>query len=55
MRIRPVLAVAATAGTIAVVTAAPAQAAEYSSALKVRGIQYDAPGRDGNGCITYRG
>lgn len=51
MRIRSALAVAAAAGTIAVV-AAPAQAAEYSSALKVRGIQYDAPGRDSNNCRT---
>ncbi|WP_432079788.1 lamin tail domain-containing protein [Streptomyces sp. YPW6] len=29
---------------------APAQAAEYSSALKIRGVQYDAPGRDSNKC-----
>ncbi|MDX3239382.1 lamin tail domain-containing protein [Streptomyces sp. ME03-5709C] len=29
-----------------------AQAAEYSSALKVSGVQYDAPGRDSNSCIT---
>ncbi|WP_432058527.1 lamin tail domain-containing protein [Streptomyces sp. bgisy022] len=45
-------AVAATvaAGALAALTAAPAQAAEYSSALKVRGVQYDAPGRDSNKC-----
>ncbi|MFG3320144.1 lamin tail domain-containing protein [Streptomyces sp. NPDC048171] len=30
--------------------AAPAQAAEYSSALKIKGVQYDAPGRDSNKC-----
>ncbi|MFB7456086.1 MULTISPECIES: lamin tail domain-containing protein [unclassified Streptomyces] len=52
MRIRSVLAVAAAAGTVAVVGAAPAQAAEYSSALKVKGVQYDAPGRDSNNCRT---
>ncbi|MFG2310548.1 lamin tail domain-containing protein [Streptomyces sp. NPDC048566] len=53
MRIRAALAVtAATAGTFAAVAAAPAQAAEYSSALKVRGVQYDAPGRDSNSCST---
>ncbi|MGX4693978.1 lamin tail domain-containing protein [Streptomyces sp. JNUCC 63] len=52
MRIRSALAVAATAGAVAIVTAAPAQAAEYSSALKVKGVQYDAPGRDSNNCRT---
>ncbi|WP_238431385.1 lamin tail domain-containing protein [Streptomyces cavernae] len=41
-----------TAGALAVLTAAPAQAAEYSSALKIRGVQYDAPGRDSNSCAT---
>ncbi|GAA5073671.1 lamin tail domain-containing protein [Streptomyces similanensis] len=50
MRIRTALAVAATAGTVAVVAAAPAQATEYSSALKIKGVQYDAPGRDSNSC-----
>lgn len=30
----------------------PAQATEYSSALKIKGIQYDAPGRDSNNCST---
>ncbi|CAL9338132.1 lamin tail domain-containing protein [Streptomyces sp. enrichment culture] len=51
MRIRTA-AVAATvaAGALAALTAAPAQAAEYTSALKVRGVQYDAPGRDSNKC-----
>ncbi|MRT44885.1 lamin tail domain-containing protein, partial [Xylella fastidiosa subsp. multiplex] len=27
-------------------------ATEYSSALKIRGVQYDAPGRDSNSCST---
>ncbi|WP_225836277.1 lamin tail domain-containing protein [Streptomyces sp. NK08204] len=52
MRIRSALAAAATAGTLAVVAAAPAQATEYSSALKIKGAQYDAPGRDSNSCTT---
>ncbi|MEV0638299.1 lamin tail domain-containing protein [Streptomyces sp. NPDC050619] len=53
MRMRHVLAATATAaGLIAAVTAAPAQAAEYSSALKVKGVQYDAPGSDSNNCST---
>ncbi|MFB7325819.1 lamin tail domain-containing protein [Streptomyces sp. NPDC056190] len=52
MRIRSALAVAATAGTVAVIATAPAQAAEYSSALKVKGVQYDAPGPDSNNCRT---
>ncbi|MFF8942104.1 lamin tail domain-containing protein [Streptomyces sp. NPDC014864] len=52
MRIRSALAVAATAGTFAVVAAGPAQATEYSSALKIKGVQYDAPGRDSNSCST---
>ncbi len=30
--------------------AVPAQAAEYSSALKIEGVQYDVPGRDPNKC-----
>ncbi|MGW6900273.1 lamin tail domain-containing protein [Streptomyces sp. NPDC054919] len=41
-----------TAGTLAALTAVPAQGAEYSSALKVRGIQYDAPGPDSNKCSS---
>lgn len=39
-------------GSLAAVIAAPAQAAEYSSALKIRGVQYDAPGRDSNSCTS---
>ncbi|MFD1828782.1 lamin tail domain-containing protein [Streptomyces desertarenae] len=50
MRKRPAIAVALTAGTLALLAATPAQAAEYSSALKIRGVQYDAPGRDSNKC-----
>lgn len=45
------IAAAITVGSLAALTA-PVQAAEYSSALKVRGIQYDAPGRDSNSCST---
>ncbi|MFD0003243.1 lamin tail domain-containing protein [Streptomyces sp. NPDC127178] len=52
MRIRIVATTAVTAGTLAVLSAAPAQATEYSSALKIRGIQYDAPGSDSNNCRT---
>ncbi|GAB7110346.1 lamin tail domain-containing protein [Streptomyces phaeofaciens JCM 4814] len=50
MSIRHALAATAAAGTLAVIAAAPAQAAEYSSALKVKGVQYDAPGSDSNRC-----
>ena len=53
MLTRSILAAVVTAGTLtALVPAVSAQAAEYSSALKVRGIQYDAPGRDSNNCST---
>jgi hypothetical protein len=52
MRIRHVLAIAAAAGSIAAMAATPAQAAEYSSALKIKGVQYDAPGTDRNNCST---
>ncbi|MFF9405318.1 lamin tail domain-containing protein [Streptomyces anandii] len=52
MRIRSLLAVTATAGAVAVVAAAPAEATEYASALKIKGVQYDAPGRDSNSCST---
>ncbi|NYV76855.1 lamin tail domain-containing protein [Streptomyces sp. UH6] len=38
--------------SLSVLTAAPAQAAEYSSALKIRGVQYDAPGTDRNSCTS---
>jgi hypothetical protein len=41
---------AAAAGVLAMTAAGPAQATEYSSALKVKGIQYDAPGPDSNRC-----
>ena len=50
MRIRHALATVAAAGTIAAITTGPAQATEYTSALKVKGIQYDAPGSDSNRC-----
>ncbi|GGL18142.1 lamin tail domain-containing protein [Streptomyces flaveus] len=52
MRTHSVIAMAAATGALAVLAATPAQAAEYSSALKVRGVQYDAPGRDSNSCST---
>ncbi|MFI8194662.1 lamin tail domain-containing protein [Streptomyces sp. NPDC085946] len=52
MRKHLVTAAAAAAGTLAVLSAVPAHAAEYSSALKIRGVQYDAPGRDSNSCST---
>ncbi|MEU1461660.1 lamin tail domain-containing protein [Streptomyces sp. NPDC005727] len=52
MRIRFALAATVTAGAVAVTVAAPAQAAEYSSALKIKGVQYDAPGRDSNSCTS---
>lgn len=52
MRTRHALVVAATAGSLAAVIVGPAQAAEYSSALKIRGVQYDAPGRDSNSCTS---
>jgi len=32
-------------------TATPASATEYSSALKIRGVQYNAPGPDDNRCV----
>ncbi|MER7195807.1 lamin tail domain-containing protein [Streptomyces flaveolus] len=53
MRIRRILTAAAATAAIAglgLAAAAPVQAAEYSSALKIKGIQYDAPGRDSNKC-----
>lgn len=43
-------AAAASVVALGLVAAAPAQAAEYSSALKIRGVQYDAPGKDSNKC-----
>ncbi|WP_055692903.1 lamin tail domain-containing protein [Streptomyces prasinopilosus] len=53
MRIRTAaVATTAVAGALAALTAVPAHAAEYDSALKVRGVQYDAPGPDSNKCST---
>ncbi|MCX5316151.1 lamin tail domain-containing protein [Streptomyces sp. NBC_00154] len=52
MRTHAAIAAVLTAGTLAALTAVPAQGAEYSSALKVRGIQYDAPGPDSNKCSS---
>ncbi|MFJ4367534.1 lamin tail domain-containing protein [Streptomyces chartreusis] len=52
MRIRMFVTTALATGTLAALAAAPAEATEYSSALKVRGIQYDAPGSDSNSCRT---
>ncbi|MGW2342152.1 lamin tail domain-containing protein [Streptomyces sp. NPDC001661] len=49
MRYRYALPAAAAVAALAA-TVSPAQAAEYSSALKIRGVQYDAPGRDDNRC-----
>ncbi|WP_282694812.1 lamin tail domain-containing protein [Streptomyces sp. CC208A] len=49
---RPVIAAALATGALTVLVATPAQAAEYSSALKIAGVQYDAPGRDNNSCTT---
>ncbi|MFF9207850.1 MULTISPECIES: lamin tail domain-containing protein [unclassified Streptomyces] len=51
MRLRYAIAASvASSGMLAALAAAPAQAAEYSSALKIKGVQYDAPGRDSNRC-----
>lgn len=54
MNNRARIAVAAVAAACAavVLTPAQAQAAEYHSALKVRGAQYDAPGSDSNSCSS---
>ncbi|MCX4854632.1 lamin tail domain-containing protein [Streptomyces canus] len=46
------IGVVAAAGALTVLAAVPAHAAEYSSALKIKGVQYDAPGRDSNSCAT---
>ncbi len=46
--IAAVTAALATGGLTAL--AAPSQAAEYTSALKLYGVQYDAPGSDDNRC-----
>ncbi|CAL9298752.1 lamin tail domain-containing protein [Streptomyces pseudogriseolus] len=53
MRIRRTLTVTATTAAVAALAftgAVPAQAAEYSSVLKIKGVRYDAPGRDSNKC-----
>ncbi|MFF8674083.1 lamin tail domain-containing protein [Streptomyces sp. NPDC015242] len=51
IRLTTTTAIAAVAaGALTALSAVPAQAAEYSSALKIRGIQYDAPGSDSNRC-----
>ncbi|WP_110945427.1 lamin tail domain-containing protein [Streptomyces avicenniae] len=44
--------VALASACVAVLVPGQAQAAEYSSALKVKGVQYDAPGRDSNSCSS---
>lgn len=46
------IAVVAAAGALTMLAAVLAHAAEYSSALKIKGVQYDAPGRDSNSCAT---
>ncbi|MFD4376585.1 lamin tail domain-containing protein [Streptomyces sp. NPDC058486] len=51
--VRPVIAAALAAGALTgALVATPAHAAEYSSTLKLFGIQYDAPGRDSNSCTS---
>ncbi|GAA2540776.1 lamin tail domain-containing protein [Streptomyces levis] len=56
MPLRPskslVTAAAVAAGALTALSIVPAHAAEYSSALKIRGVQYDAPGRDSNSCSS---
>jgi hypothetical protein len=42
----------AAAAVVVLGTASPAFATEYSSALKIAGVQYDAPGKDSNSCST---
>lgn len=42
----------ATITAVVVGIASPAFATEYSSALKIGGVQYDAPGTDSNSCST---
>ncbi|MEU6356562.1 lamin tail domain-containing protein [Streptomyces sp. NPDC047072] len=46
------IAAVAAAGAFVALAAVPAHAAEYSSALKLKGVQYDAPGRDSNSCTS---
>jgi hypothetical protein len=50
-RVYAAVAIIGMAG-VAILIPTPASAAEYSSALKIRGIQYDAPGRDSNSCAS---
>ncbi|WP_327304890.1 lamin tail domain-containing protein [Streptomyces sp. NBC_01298] len=52
MRKRSVIAAAVATGALAVLAVTPAQATESGSALKIRGVQYDAPGSDSNSCST---
>ncbi|MFF9915589.1 lamin tail domain-containing protein [Streptomyces sp. NPDC013457] len=52
MRSYAVILVVLATCAVGALSAAPAHAAEYSSALKVRGVQYDAPGRDSNSCTS---
>ncbi|MFE1442607.1 lamin tail domain-containing protein [Streptomyces sp. NPDC058739] len=52
MRIRTSAAAVAAVGALALTAAGPANAAEYASAVKIKGIQYDAPGRDSNSCTS---
>ncbi|MFJ9849599.1 lamin tail domain-containing protein [Streptomyces sp. NPDC101150] len=52
MKIHHSIAAAVIGVATLAVTAVPAHAAEYSSALKIKGAQYDAPGRDSNSCST---
>ncbi|MFI9150097.1 lamin tail domain-containing protein [Streptomyces sp. NPDC053367] len=53
MRIRITVAASlAAAGALTLTTAGSAHATEYASVLKIKGIQYDAPGSDSNNCTT---
>ncbi|WP_256984613.1 lamin tail domain-containing protein, partial [Streptomyces sp. XY006] len=52
MRKSLVTAAAVAAGVLTALSSMSAHAAEYSSALKIRGVQYDAPGRDSNSCSS---
>lgn len=47
-----VMAAVIATGTLAALAVTPAQAAESGYSLKVRGVQYDAPGADSNSCST---
>ncbi|MFD6983706.1 lamin tail domain-containing protein, partial [Streptomyces sp. NPDC059956] len=52
MRKLSVIAAAVATGALAVLAASPAQAVETGYSLKIRGVQYDAPGADSNSCST---